>query len=67
MPRCAHTNCSYKLDLVAQSIVCKCKATFCNLHRAPEKHQCKFDYQAAAKERLTSALPAVIAKKLETI
>ena len=67
MPRCSHAPCSYKLDLVAQSIVCKCKSTFCSLHRAPEAHQCKFDYQAAAKERLTANLPAVVGKKLESI
>jgi predicted nucleic acid binding AN1-type Zn finger protein len=67
MPRCSHESCNYKLDLVSQSIVCKCKNTFCSSHRAPEAHQCKFDYHAAAKERLTVAMPNVVGKKLETI
>ena len=59
--------CDRKLDLIARTIVCSCKGSYCNLHRAPEAHQCKFDYQAAAKERLTNALPVVIAKKIEQI
>lgn len=56
-----------KLDLVAQSIVCKCKSTFCSLHRAPEAHLCKFDYQGEAKKGLIERNPVIIAKKFETI
>lgn len=35
--------CNKKLS-VCQGIECRCKKTFCSLHRYPDTHQCNFDY-----------------------
>ena len=67
MSRCTYDTCHYKLDLVEQSIICKCKKTYCKMHRAPEAHQCKFDYRAEGKENLQKAMPTVTAKKVDVI
>mgnify|MGYP006107733781 CR=1 FL=1 len=41
--RCNHDNCSKKLKLTDFS--CKCEKTFCKLHRAPEDHECTYNYK----------------------
>lgn len=46
---------------------CRCSATYCSLHRYPEKHGCSFDYKAVGREALAKGNPVVKADKLEKI
>ena len=48
-------------------ITCKCELTVCFDCRYPELHDCKFDYQKEAKEKLTKDNPIVISEKLVKI
>eukprot|EP00827_Trimyema_finlayi_P000755 TRINITY_DN1208_c0_g1_i5.p3 TRINITY_DN1208_c0_g1~~TRINITY_DN1208_c0_g1_i5.p3 ORF type:complete len:170 (+),score=59.17 TRINITY_DN1208_c0_g1_i5:64-573(+) len=44
---------------------CKCDELFCNLHRQPEKHNCKFDFKNFEKQKLKQNLIQVKGEKLE--
>ena len=57
-------NCKRKTLL---KITCKCELTVCFDCRYPELHDCKFDYQKEAKEKLTKDNPIVISEKLVKI
>ncbi|CAA0837860.1 Zinc finger A20 and AN1 domain-containing stress-associated protein 4 [Striga hermonthica] len=46
---------------------CRCGATFCGVHRYPEKHGCSFDFKAAGREAIARANPVIKADKLERI
>ena len=43
---------------------CQCGSTFCRNHRMPECHGCMFDFEKAAKERLSRENVAVEAEKV---
>ncbi|CAO2831774.1 unnamed protein product [Amaranthus hypochondriacus] len=43
---------------------CKCGNLFCAAHRYSDKHDCPFDYQAAAQSIIAKANPVVKTKKL---
>lgn len=51
--------CGVTISLVAQERVCRCGGVFCDKHRQPEKHDCTYDHQAAARERLKKDNPQV--------
>ena len=40
---CAFNECNKKLKLT--DLVCKCKKTYCSLHRLPEQHICEYSYK----------------------
>lgn len=66
--RCSADNCHRKLDLVAQSLQCKCTKTFCNDHRSAAEHACTFDFKAAAQTTLLKTMSSpVIAAKVDKI
>jgi hypothetical protein len=70
MPKiiCAANECKSKLDLVAQSLVCKCQKSFCAKHRNSTDHACSFDYKMSAKEQLLRYMSSpVLAPKLSLI
>lgn len=51
--------CSTKISLIAQARPCNCGFCFCDKHRAPEKHDCQFDYQADQARRIRQSNPQV--------
>jgi len=46
---------------------CRCGNIFCAVHRYSDKHNCTYDYQAAAKAAIAKANPVVKAKKIDKI
>ncbi|KAM7263406.1 hypothetical protein ACFE04_001089 [Oxalis oulophora] len=46
---------------------CKCGNMFCATHRYSDKHECPFDYRAAAQDSIAKANPVVKAEKLDKI
>uniref|UniRef100_A0ACD5UHP3 Uncharacterized protein n=1 Tax=Avena sativa TaxID=4498 RepID=A0ACD5UHP3_AVESA len=46
---------------------CRCGNLYCALHRYSDKHECKFDYRAAAMDAIAKANPVVKAEKLDKI
>ncbi|GAA0155430.1 hypothetical protein LIER_13160 [Lithospermum erythrorhizon] len=46
---------------------CRCGNLFCAAHRYSDKHDCQFDYQAAARNAIANANPVVKAEKLGKI
>ncbi|XP_057520280.1 zinc finger A20 and AN1 domain-containing stress-associated protein 8-like [Amaranthus tricolor] len=46
---------------------CRCGNLFCAAHRYSDKHDCQFDYQAAAQSSIAKANPVVKAEKLDKI
>lgn len=46
---------------------CRCGDVFCSLHRYSDKHNCSFDYKAAARAAISKANPVVKAEKIEKI
>lgn len=46
---------------------CRCGNLFCAAHRYSDKHDCPFDYQAAAQSAIAKANPVVKADKLDKI
>lgn len=46
------------------NVKCKCDKTFCFDCRAPEDHECTFDYRAEFQEKLKKENPVVIPRKL---
>ena len=43
MPKCDFESCNRKVRLC--DLECKCKNTYCSVHRLPEAHNCSFDYK----------------------
>ena len=46
---------------------CRCGNIFCAVHRYSDKHNCPFDYHAAAQDAIAKANPVVKADKLDKI
>jgi hypothetical protein len=46
---------------------CRCGNLYCALHRYSDKHECQFDYRAAAMDAIAKANPVVKAEKLDKI
>lgn len=55
--RCACGGCKKKLSL--SDFDCRCGMRFCGIHRAPETHACNFNFAAAGKALLVTALQKV--------
>uniref|UniRef100_A0ACD6A6Q4 Uncharacterized protein n=1 Tax=Avena sativa TaxID=4498 RepID=A0ACD6A6Q4_AVESA len=43
---------------------CRCKGTFCSVHRYSDKHECGFDYKTAGREQIAKHNPVVVADKI---
>ena len=57
------TVCKKKLPLIPFD--CKCGGFFCGLHRAPDTHECKFNFHDEYKKQLAAAIgDAVVGDKL---
>ena len=62
---CAFENCSRKLKFTDLS--CRCNKIFCNLHRLPELHNCKYNYKENInKEKKINEMKCV-GKKIDKI
>ncbi|GMH28361.1 hypothetical protein Nepgr_030204 [Nepenthes gracilis] len=61
--RCS--TCRKRVSLMGFS--CKCGNLFCAAHRYSDKHNCPFDYRAAAQDALAKANPLIKAEKLDKI
>jgi len=48
-------------------IKCKCSKDFCFKCRAPESHECSFDFQAKAQLTIRQQNPIVATEKLEKL
>jgi hypothetical protein len=46
---------------------CRCGNLYCAMHCYSDKHECKFDYRAAAMDAIAKANPVVKAEKLDKI
>lgn len=46
---------------------CRCGNLFCAVHRYSDKHDCQYDYRAAAQDAIAKANPVVKAEKLDKI
>lgn len=57
--RCAAAGCVTSLNPIQREIKCACKASFCNVHRRPEKHACPVDFVDLHKQRLMGELAKV--------
>ena len=55
--------CKKKMGLLP--FKCKCEREFCSAHRAPEDHQCTYDFKNDAKALLEKHNPVCLAVKLE--
>lgn len=61
--RCA--TCKRKVGLTG--FKCRCNSVFCSMHRYSDKHDCSFDYKAAARDAIAKANPVVRGSKIEKI
>lgn len=59
------TTCSKRVGLTGFS--CRCGNMFCAAHRYSDKHDCPFDYRAAAQTAIARANPIIKAEKLDMI
>jgi hypothetical protein len=59
--RCA--SCRKRVGLTG--FACRCGATFCGVHRYPERHACAFDFRAAGRDAIARANPVVKGEKLK--
>ena len=57
--------CNKKIGLI--SFECKCKGTFCSLHRHIESHNCIFDFKTEQLEKLIKDNPKIVAQKITVI
>ncbi|RRT62756.1 hypothetical protein B296_00043224 [Ensete ventricosum] len=46
---------------------CRCGEVFCSIHRYSDKHNCAYDYRAAAQDAIAKANPVVKTDKVEKI
>ncbi|XP_059400202.1 AN1-type zinc finger protein 5b isoform X2 [Carassius carassius] len=46
---------------------CRCGNLFCGLHRYSDKHNCPYDYKAAAAAKIRKENPVVVADKIQRI
>ncbi|KAK6925656.1 Zinc finger, AN1-type [Dillenia turbinata] len=57
--------CKKRLGLMGFN--CRCGNLFCTAHRYSDKHDCPYDYRAAAQDAIAKANPVVKAEKLDKI
>ena len=57
--------CNKKLPIFA--IKCKCNKNYCSIHRYPNEHDCKYDYQSEFKNQLRNNNKKIKTLKVEII
>ena len=57
--------CNKKLGLMP--FECKCGLKFCALHRAPESHNCTYDFKSEGCKKLEETLVKVVNEKVVVI
>lgn len=68
MPKevCSKDGCNKRL--LPTAFPCKCASKFCDQHRYPTDHACKFDFHENTKALLLKTMStAVLGKKMEAI
>lgn len=65
MPRCSFINCKRKLPLTVTT--CRCNLLFCDIHRLPEEHICKYDYKGEGRKEMEKHLSSIVFTKKELI
>jgi len=65
MTRCAKDGCKRKLPLTA--FACRCNLLYCDVHRPPEEHACKFDYFNDNKAKMEKNLSSIVFTKKELL
>ncbi|KAI5170002.1 hypothetical protein PAEPH01_1163 [Pancytospora epiphaga] len=55
--------CEKKLKFI-NTYMCRCERFFCSRHRFFDQHNCTFDFQAGARNKLKEKNPKVVAKKI---
>ena len=64
--KCNYIDCNNKLKITA--LKCKCDNLYCNLHRLPELHECKYiDVEQDKKRKKTIDNMRCISKKIDKI
>lgn len=63
--RCNVQTCRKKLGLTG--FKCRCGASYCGSHRAPEDHECSFDFKSHGRAKIAEANPLVMAAKIDKI
>lgn len=63
--RCGREECKKRLGLT--SVECRCGTVYCAEHRYTEKHNCTFDYKAAARDAIAKANTRVASEKLQKL
>lgn len=64
--KCCLEVCKKKLFL--SDFPCKCSKIFCSAHRAPEVHECTFDFKKLGNEELAKRIgSAVVGNKVDRI
>jgi hypothetical protein len=51
----------------ALRFICKCKRTFCQIHRYPDQHSCTFDHRAEGLATIQANNPKIIRDKIGNI
>lgn len=64
MEKCTHPGCKKKSLYLFQ---CKCTGKFCEKHKQPEDHLCRFDFAADYKQKLQRENIRVVGTKLTEI
>ena len=62
MQKCSYDGCKKKLSLT--TFMCKCTFKYCDKHRIPEDHNCKYDYKNNYSKQLEIVNTVVINDKL---
>ena len=52
--KCSYKECSKKLTIT--DMPCRCKATYCILHRHPNSHECTFNYKDFDRKNLKNTI-----------
>lgn len=66
--RCNYINCNHKLSNIDQiSNICRCEFKFCNKHKIPECHNCKYDYKENGKRKIKLLNPKIKNEKFNKI
>ena len=66
--RCNVEKCNKKIKSIEYiTNKCKCQLLFCNKHKMPEQHDCKFNYIEHGKNSIKIKNPIVVNSKIDKI
>lgn len=63
--KCNFPECNKKLRLT--DLECRCGKLFCQQHKFPEQHMCKYDYKDSFKRNRSAEMMKCIANKIQKI